>query len=104
MDAFHLRRTADDKMRYRGAWLVIDEFTRAPVDAAFGSLLTTLSGGSHARLSVPTASGETREIPLPRDFRIIGTLNSFDRHFLNQISEAMKRRFDFIDVLPPHPR
>jgi 5-methylcytosine-specific restriction enzyme B len=38
---------------------------------------------------------------MPKDFRIIGTLNSFDRHFLNQISEAMKRRFTFIDVLPP---
>ena len=25
--------------RYRGVWLVIDEFTRAPMDAAFGSLL-----------------------------------------------------------------
>ena len=89
--------------RYRGAWLVIDEFTRAPIDAAFGSLLTTLSGNERARIAVPTASGEQREVPLPRDFRIIGTLNSFDRHFLNQISEAMKRRFDFIDVLPPPP-
>jgi hypothetical protein len=95
---------AAGQARYRGTWLVIDEFTRAPVDAAFGSLLTTLSGSNEARLSVPTASGELREVPLPRDFRIIGTLNSFDRHFLNQISEAMKRRFDFIDVLPPHPR
>lgn len=93
----------DESGRRRGAWLVIDEFTRAPIDAAFGSLLTTLSGGESARLAVPTASGEQREIPLPRDFRIIGTLNSFDRHFLNQISEAMKRRFDFIDVLPPPP-
>lgn len=89
--------------RYRGAWLVIDEFTRAPIDAAFGSLLTTLSGGQRAALAVPTREGELREVPLPRDFRIIGTLNSFDRHFLNQISEAMKRRFDFIDVLPPPP-
>jgi 5-methylcytosine-specific restriction enzyme B len=89
--------------RYRGAWLVIDEFTRAPIDAAFGSLLTTLSGGQRATLAVPTRDGELREVPLPRDFRIIGTLNSFDRHFLNQLSEAMKRRFDFIDVLPPPP-
>ncbi|MBP1466161.1 AAA family ATPase [Candidatus Chloroploca sp. M-50] len=89
--------------RYRGIWLVIDEFTRAPIDAAFGSLLTTLSGGQQATLAVPTREGELREVPLPRDFRIIGTLNSFDRHFLNQISEAMKRRFDFIDVLPPSP-
>jgi 5-methylcytosine-specific restriction enzyme B len=89
--------------RYRGAWLVIDEFTRAPIDAAFGSLLTTLSGGQRATVAVPTRDGELREVPLPRDFRIIGTLNSFDRHFLNQLSEAMKRRFDFIDVLPPPP-
>ncbi len=90
--------------RYRGVWLVIDEFTRAPIDAAFGSLLTTLSGGEHATLAVPTAGGIERPLHLPRDFRIIGTLNSFDRHFLNEMSEALKRRFDFIDVLPPHPK
>ncbi|NOK63446.1 MAG: hypothetical protein GFH25_541276n15 [Chloroflexi bacterium AL-N10] len=93
----------DTGTRYRGAWLVIDEFTRAPVDAAFGSLLTTLSGGQHASLAVPASSGEQVDIPLPADFRIIGTLNSFDRHFLNQLSEALKRRFDFIDVPPPAP-
>jgi hypothetical protein len=93
----------DPTGRYRGIWLVIDEFTRAPIDAAFGSLLTTLSGGEQATLAVPTAGGIERPVPLPRDFRIIGTLNSFDRHFLNQMSEALKRRFDFIDVLPPHP-
>ncbi|KPV53643.1 hypothetical protein SE17_08430 [Kouleothrix aurantiaca] len=90
--------------RYRGIWLVIDEFTRAPVDAAFGSLLTTLGGGDHATLSVPAPDGTTRDIPMPADFRIIGTLNSFDRHFLNQMSEAIKRRFDFIDILPPTPQ
>ncbi|NTU84512.1 MAG: hypothetical protein HGA45_34980, partial [Chloroflexales bacterium] len=28
--------------RHQGRWLVIDEFTHAPIDAAFGSLLTTL--------------------------------------------------------------
>ena len=89
----------DGPARYRGRWLVIDEFTRAPIDAAFGSLLTTL-GGQRSPLAVPTDDGEVA-VPLPRDFRIIGTLNSFDRHFLNQISEAMKRRFTFIDVLPP---
>lgn len=87
--------------QYRGRWLVIDEFTRAPIDAAFGSLLTTLGGQSNPKLAVPTDAGIDRDIPLPSDFRLIGTLNSFDRHFLNQISEAMKRRFTFIDVLPP---
>ena len=87
--------------RYRGVWLVIDEFTRAPVDAAFGGLLTTLGGGENAELNVPAGDFGSLSIPLPADFRIIGTLNSFDRHFLNQMSEAIKRRFDFIDVLPP---
>lgn len=79
---------------------MIDEFTRAQIDAAFGSLLTTLGGQRNPVLPIPTDDGE-RALRLPRDFRLIGTLNSFDRHFLNQISEAMKRRFAFIDVLPP---
>jgi 5-methylcytosine-specific restriction protein B len=86
-------------VHYRGQWLVIDELTRAPIDAAFGGLLTTL-GGQRAPLAVPADDGEA-QVPLPRDFRIIATLNSFDRHFLHQISEAMKRRFVFIDILPP---
>lgn len=89
------------QQRYRGRWLVIDEFTRAHIDAAFGSLLTTLGGQRNAPLSIPTDDGVAVQVPLPRDFRIIGTLNSFDRHFLNQMSEAMKRRFVFIDLLPP---
>lgn len=85
---------------FRGLWLVIDEFNRAPIDLALGSALTALSGGEGHPLPVPTESGEVT-LPLPRDFRIIGTLNSFDRNYLNQISEALKRRFTFIEILPP---
>ena len=92
--------TDGEENRYRGLWLVIDEFTRAQVDAAFGGLLTTLGGQRQPTLTFPSDEGE-RTVRLPHDFRLIGTLNSFDRHFLNQISEAMKRRFTFIDVLPP---
>ncbi len=97
-----VRREIRDEQgrRYHGRWLVIDEFTRAPIDAAFGSLLTTL-GSDDAPLMVPTPDGGETAVPLPKDFRILATLNSFDRHFLNQISEAMKRRFVFIDLLPP---
>ncbi|MBN9389371.1 MAG: AAA family ATPase [Chloroflexi bacterium] len=93
----------ESDLRYRGAWLVIDEFNRAHIDAAFGSLLTTLSGKFGTTLAVPARGSEVTELRMPDDFRIIGTLNSFDRHFLNQISEALKRRFDFIDILPPRP-
>ncbi len=98
---FYRNEIRSGDLRYRGRWLVIDEFTRAPIDAAFGSLLTVLGGQHTPTLAVPTDDGVDASIPLPRDFRVIGTLNSFDRHFLNQISEAMKRRFTFIDVLPP---
>lgn len=85
--------------QYRGVWLVIDEFNRAPIDLALGEALTAISGGQ-TTLTVPTRSG-SRPLRMPRDFRIIGTLNTFDRHFLNQISEALKRRFVFVEVLPP---
>ncbi len=83
---------------FRGCWLVIDEFNRAPIDLALGEALTALGGSG--RLRVPIDGGSA-ELPLPQDFRIIGTLNSFDRNYLNQISEALKRRFSFIEVLPP---
>ncbi|HVU68301.1 MAG TPA: AAA family ATPase, partial [Ktedonobacteraceae bacterium] len=83
---------------YRGHWLIIDEFNRAPIDAALGEALTSLGNGE--ALLVPS-DGTMVRVPLPQDFRIIGTLNSFDRNYLNQISEALKRRFAFIEVLPP---
>jgi MoxR-like ATPase len=83
---------------FRGQWLVIDEFNRAPIDLALGDALTALGGNEMLRVAV---EGGSVELPIPQDFRIIGTLNSFDRSYLNQISEALKRRFSFIEILPP---
>lgn len=83
---------------FRGQWLVIDEFNRAPIDIAFGDALTAIGGNEVLRVSI---EGGSAELPIPQDFRIIGTLNSFDRHYLNQISEALKRRFSFVEILPP---
>ncbi len=95
----HEAHNGQDYTAYRGRWLVIDEFNRAPIDLALGEALTAL-GSSGSALSVPTALGPA-PLPIPADFRIIGTLNTFDRHFLNRISEALKRRFTFIELLPP---
>lgn len=83
---------------FRGQWLVIDEFNRAPIDLALGDALTALGGSAFLRVAI---DGGSAELPIPLDFRIIGTLNSFDRSYLNQISEALKRRFSFIEILPP---
>jgi hypothetical protein len=83
---------------FRGQWLVIDEFNRAPIDLALGDALTALGGNEVLRIPIEEGSAE---LPVPADFRVIGTLNSFDRNYLNQISEALKRRFSFIEILPP---
>lgn len=83
---------------FRGLWLVIDEFNRAPIDLALGDALTALGGNDVLRVAI---DGGSAELPIPKDFRIIGTLNSFDRNYLNQISEALKRRFSFVEILPP---
>lgn len=88
-----------EKREFQGLWLIIDEFNRAPIDLALGEAMTTLSGSNGHSLHVLTDDGY-RDLPVPRDFRILGTLNSFDRNYLNQISEALKRRFAFIDIPP----
>jgi hypothetical protein len=83
---------------FRGLWLVIDEFNRAPIDLALGDALTALGGNDVLRVQI---EGGSAELPIPYDFRLLGTLNSFDRNYLNQISEALKRRFSFVEILPP---
>jgi len=83
---------------FKGQWLIIDEFNRAPIDLALGEALTALGGNKVLRVPI---EGGSAELPIPPDFRIIGTLNSFDRNYLNQISEALKRRFTFVEILPP---
>jgi hypothetical protein len=89
-----------DGKEYRGVWLVIDEFNRANIDRAFGEMFTSIE---HGKLKVPTSQQEQSfaEVPIPKDFRIIGTLNTFDKHYLFRLSDALKRRFAFVEVLPP---
>lgn len=95
-----------------GKWLVIDEMNRSNFDRAFGQLFTVLSGGAvvlpFRRISqgnpvsiVPygaEAPPNTDAIRLTPGWRIIGTLNSFDKHLLFDMSFALMRRFAFIEV------
>jgi len=87
--------------KYKGVWLIIDEFNRANIDRAFGEMFTAIE---HRLLRVPTnKSGVDFElIPIPKDYRIIATLNTFDKHYLFKLSDALKRRFAFVDLSPPH--
>jgi MoxR-like ATPase len=85
---------------FRGVWLVIDEFNRANIDASFGEMITAMEYG---KLKIPTnKKGENyEELLIPKDYRIIATLNTFDKHFLFKLSDALKRRFAYIEILPP---
>jgi 5-methylcytosine-specific restriction endonuclease McrBC GTP-binding regulatory subunit McrB len=82
---------------YRGLWLIIDEFNRSDIDKAFGQLFTSLRTRS---LKIPTSeTGKSyKNLKIPQDYRIIGTLNTADKHFLFQLSDTIKSRFAYIEI------
>jgi MoxR-like ATPase len=103
----------------QGRWLIIDELNRADVDKAFGELFTLL-GGTNARLPFKKLDeGEFKEILIahegapvdasahvyvvPKSWRLIGTMNTFDKASLYQLSYAFMRRFAFIEIEAPSP-
>jgi hypothetical protein len=86
-----------------GRWLVIDELNRANFDRAFGQLFTVLSGqpvvlpfrrrGRTANISlVPfgvAAPADTDPIRVPASWRIMATMNQFDKNLLFEMSFAL---------------
>ena len=106
-----------------GHWLVIDEINRAEIDKAFGELFTVLAG---QRVDLPYTVQDLPVKILPAlnkeidswvsneqlyskdydyvmhpNWRIIGTMNVYDKSFLFNMSFAFMRRFAFIDVDVP---
>lgn len=98
-----------------GRWLVIDELNRSNFDRAFGQLFTVLSGsavvlpfrraGQTRRISIVPYGEEsppgTDPIRVPGSWRIIATMNAFDKNLLYDMSYALMRRFAFIEVGTP---
>ncbi|MGB9932887.1 AAA family ATPase [Haloarcula amylolytica] len=98
---------------------IIDEINRANIDKAFGQLFTTLSGqrvtlpyringDNDAEIEVVPAdqaadSGtfQSNEFVVPETWRILGTMNTFDKTSLYEISYAFMRRFTFIRIGVP---
>lgn len=89
-----------DSTKPQATWLVLDELNRANMDAAFGPLFTALDP-SHRRVSLPFFDADRRELLVPKRFRIIGTMNSYDKNFLFRLSYALMRRFALIPIDPP---
>ena len=89
-------------------WLLVDELNRADVDRAFGELLTLLAG---AAVDTPFIDHRGRAVSLGFDrehayfvapsFRVIATMNTWDRSSLFRLSYALLRRFAVVTVDPP---
>ena len=98
-----------------GRWLVIDELNRSNFDRAFGQLFTVLSGspvvlpfkrkGQPRPISLVPPGVEppddTDAIKLPASWRILATMNVFDKNLLFEMSYALMRRFAFVEVTCP---
>lgn len=84
----------------QGTWLVLDELNRANMDAAFGQFFTALDQ-EHRSVSLPFFDEPRRKLTVPRRFRIIGTMNTYDRNFLFRLSYALTRRFALIPINVP---
>lgn len=96
-------RHFDDPNEPQAAWLLIDELNRAHLDKAFGELFTVLGTDELVPITLPHQREGNRELVTPRRFRIVATLNSIDRQFVNSLSQGLKRRFTFITLEVPAP-
>jgi MoxR-like ATPase len=98
-------------------WLIIDEINRADVDKSFGQLLTVLSG---QEVELPFYNEQGKPIKIGQsgglksyydedsatyfvgdNWRIIATMNTFDKNSLFSLSYAFMRRFGFVHVNNP---
>ena len=97
-------RNFDDPSEPQAEWLLIDELNRANMDRAFGELFSVLGTDTALPITLPHQREGNRDLVIPRRFRIVATLNSFDRQFVNNLSQAIRRRFTFITVNIPDRR
>jgi MoxR-like ATPase len=89
-------------------WLLVDELNRADADRAFGEWMTVLGGRGTVTpyalddgrlVSIgPEATATHRVLPA---FRMIATMNTWDRTALHRLSYALQRRFAIVHVGVP---
>jgi MoxR-like ATPase len=104
----------------KNQWVIIDELNRSNFDRAFGQLFTVLSGqpvvlpyedpdnGRRIVLCPAKAAGRNyaegyEQVLIPKDWRIVATMNVFDKSLLFEMSFALMRRFAFVEVPSPEP-
>lgn len=110
-----LSRFQDENDRPANEWLIVDEFNRANIDKAFGSLFSVLTGddvllpfsedGDDIRMygsePDPESIVTSTDYVVPNDWRLLATMNTFDKSSLYDLSYALSRRFSYIHVPAP---
>jgi MoxR-like ATPase len=79
-------------MNGRPYWLIIDELNRANLDLAFGKVFTLLD------VEYRSVKPLIRDLYIPYSFRILATINTYDRGLLFSLGYAFMRRFAFVNV------
>lgn len=89
-------------------WIIIDEINRAPIDRAIGQLFTVLSGGNvilpfrnsltkgRIEIKMSDALSTADVYTCPPDWRMLATMNEYDKKTLFDLSYALMRRFAII--------
>ncbi|MFB6073279.1 MAG: AAA family ATPase, partial [Halobacterium sp.] len=108
------RLKKDQTLEQRNEPIVIDELNRSNIDEAFGQLFTVLSGESvqlqytrnGEELEIVTAESldglpDDNQYTVPESWRILATMNTFDKNSLYEMSYAFMRRFSFITINDP---
>jgi energy-coupling factor transporter ATP-binding protein EcfA2 len=78
-------------------WLIIDEINRANVDLAFGKFFTLLDPAHREKEKLEVSGSGENSIEVPYVFRVLATMNSYDRALLFKLGYALTRRFAIID-------
>lgn len=88
----------DARIELKKFVLIIDEINRANLSSVLGELIYALEYRGKSIGSIYEVE-ERKEIILPPNLYIIGTMNTADRS-VGHIDYAIRRRFAFVDVLP----
>jgi MoxR-like ATPase len=89
-------------------WLLLDEINRADIDRCFGELMTVLAGGrtdtpftqpNGTTISIGPGVGDSHRIS--PTFRVLATMNTWDKTSLFRLSYAVQRRFAVVYIGTP---